>query len=83
MKLPVSFKQFKKDPMKAVLYLALGAIMYLYIDNKMIMNDRVNELVIQNKVLVIKTDSLQKQVMTLSIKLAEISIKKEVNNNEN
>jgi len=74
-KLPVSFNQFKKDPMKAVLYIALIAIMYLYVDNKMIMNDRVNDLMLQNKELVIKTDTLQKQVMTLSIKLAEISAK--------
>jgi hypothetical protein len=32
----VSFEQFKTDPSKAILYLALGAIMYLYIDNKMV-----------------------------------------------
>jgi hypothetical protein len=71
-KLPVSFDQFKKDPMKAILYIALGAIMYLYIDNKMIMNERVEDLMQQNKELVIKTDTLQKQVFALSIKLAEM-----------
>ena len=74
-KLPVSFDQFKKDPMNAILYIALIAIMYLHIDNKVIMNDRVNDLMLQNKELVIKTDTLQSQVMTLSIKLAELSNK--------
>lgn len=32
----LSFDQFKSDPTKAILYLALAAIMYLYIDNKMV-----------------------------------------------
>jgi hypothetical protein len=32
----VSFDQFKNDPSKAILYLSLCAIMYLYIDNKMV-----------------------------------------------
>ena len=35
MKLPVSFNQFKKDPVKALLFITLSAIGYLYIDNKM------------------------------------------------
>jgi hypothetical protein len=36
MSFTVSFEQFKKDPIKAVLFLALAAIIYLYIDNKMV-----------------------------------------------
>ena len=35
MKLPVSFNEFKKDPVKALLFITLSAIAYLYIDNKM------------------------------------------------
>jgi len=35
MSFPVSFKEFIKDPIKAMLFLCLIAIMYLYIDNKM------------------------------------------------
>ena len=35
MKLPVSYKEFKKDPVKALLFITLSAIGYLYIDNKM------------------------------------------------
>lgn len=77
-KLPISFDKFKKDPIKAILYLALIAIMYLYIDNKMIMTERVKELSIQNKEFVIKIDTLQKQVVSLSIVVAKLS----KNNNE-
>ena len=35
MKLPVNYKEFKKDPVKALLFITLSAIGYLYIDNKM------------------------------------------------
>ena len=35
MKLPVSYKEFKKDPVKALLFITLSAIGYLYVDNKM------------------------------------------------
>ena len=35
MKLPVSFNQFKKDPVKALLFITLSAIGYLYVDNKL------------------------------------------------
>ena len=34
-KIPVSYKEFKKDPVKALLFITLSAIGYLYIDNKM------------------------------------------------
>ena len=34
-KMPVSYKEFKKDPVKALLFITLTAIGYLYIDNKM------------------------------------------------
>ena len=34
-KMPVSYKEFKKDPVKALLFITLSAIGYLYIDNKM------------------------------------------------
>jgi len=43
-KLPVSFDKFKKDPMKAVLYLAIVAIMYLYIDNRLTYKGQIDYL---------------------------------------
>lgn len=35
MKLPISYKDFAKDPVKGILFIALSAIGYLYVDNKM------------------------------------------------
>ena len=35
MTLPISFKEFSKDPVKGVLFITLMAIGYLYVDNKM------------------------------------------------
>ena len=68
----VSFDQFKKDPMKAILYLALGAIMYLYIDNKMVTSDQISYLMDQNTTKDVKIDKLQEDIMKLSVKIAEI-----------
>lgn len=34
MTLPISFKEFSKDPVKGVLFITLLAIGYLYVDNK-------------------------------------------------
>ena len=72
MGLKVSFDEFKKDPMKAILYLALGAIMYLYIDNKMVTSDQISYLMEQNTTKDVKIDKLQDDIMNLSIKIAEI-----------
>lgn len=40
--MPVSFKDFSKDPVKALLFITLSAICYLYIDNKMNYQDQVD-----------------------------------------
>lgn len=42
--LPISFKEFAKDPVKAILFLSVIAIMYLYIDNKMVYKEQINKL---------------------------------------
>lgn len=68
----VSFDQFTKDPMKAVLYLALGAIMYLYIDNKIVHNRQIDYLMTQNEIKDEKIEKLQDDVYKLSVKIAEI-----------
>ena len=39
--LPISFKEFSKEPVKGVLFIALIAIGYLYIDNKMTYSDQI------------------------------------------
>ena len=43
MSFPVSFKEFAKDPIKAILFLAVIAIMYLYIDNKLVYKNQIDK----------------------------------------
>ena len=34
MKFPISYDQFKKNPIKAILFLVLIAVVYLYVENR-------------------------------------------------
>ena len=38
----ISFKEFAKDPVKAMLFIALIAIGYLYLDNKSVYQDQID-----------------------------------------
>jgi outer membrane murein-binding lipoprotein Lpp len=60
---PVTFKEFSKDPVKAVLFLALMAIMYLYIDNKMTYKNQIKDLTSQVQKLENKVDTLQNKLI--------------------
>lgn len=62
MKMPVSFKDFAKDPVKALLFITLSAIAYLYIDNKMNYQDQVD---LCNS----KTEKLENRVFEMSKKM--------------
>lgn len=70
--LPVSFDKFKRDPMKAILYIAIVAIMYLYIDNRITYKNQIDYLMDQNRAKELKIEQLQRDVTALSIKIAEI-----------
>jgi hypothetical protein len=41
MPLPITIKEFFQDPIKAILFLSLSAIMYLYIDNRMVYKSQI------------------------------------------
>lgn len=69
MTLPISVKEFFKDPVKSVLFLALTAIMYLYIDNKMVYVDRIKD---QGDRII----TLESKVEELHNKILEITTKK-------
>jgi hypothetical protein len=43
MALPVSFEQFAKDPLKAIMFLVVFAVGYLYVDNKMNLNSQIEK----------------------------------------
>lgn len=65
MTFPLKFKEFAKDPVKGVLFLSLIAIMYLYIDNKMVY---INQIEKQEQ----RIEKLEKQVMELQEKIFEV-----------
>ena len=65
MALPIKFKEFVKDPVKGILFLSLMAIMYLYIDNKMVY---VNQIEKQEQ----RIEKLEIQVMELQEKLLKV-----------
>jgi len=43
MKLPVSFEQFVKNPISAIAFILVIVVGYLYIDNKMVYKEQLNE----------------------------------------
>lgn len=43
MKLPVSFEQFKKSPVTAIAFVLIVVVGYLYIDNKMVHSQQLDE----------------------------------------
>ena len=61
---PVSFKEFASDPVKAILFLAVIAIMYLYIDNKVVYQDVI---IAQG----VRIEKLEGQVEILTNKLLD------------
>ncbi len=78
MKLPVSFDQFQKNPVAAIAFIALVAIGYLYVDQKMTSETiddrcqtRVNELEA-------KVDKYTEHIRRLDSALAYTSAKNEM-----
>ena len=78
MKLPVSFDQFQKNPVAAIAFIALVAIGYLYIDQKM-MNRKVDDRC-QTRVneLEVKVDKYTEHIRRLDSALAYTSAKNEM-----
>jgi hypothetical protein len=64
MSLPITIKEFFQDPIKSILFLSLIAIMYLYIDNRMVYKSQIER---QEK----RIEVLEKQVEDLQNKLLE------------
>lgn len=60
--LPISFKEFAKEPVKGVLFVALLAIGYLYVDNKFTYNDQIEK---QSQ----KIDKLEAKIDILTMQL--------------
>jgi len=67
MALPITFKQFVTDPIKATLFLALIAIMYLYIDNKLVYTKQIEKQETRITKLEGKIEELQNKIINLSL----------------
>jgi len=65
MQIPVSFKEFAKDPVKALLFLTICAILYLYIDNKMMYTSLIEKQ--DNRIILLedKVDHLYTKLNTI------------------
>lgn len=77
-KMPVSYKDFAKDPVKALLFITLSAIVYLYVDNKMNYQDQVDECVAAQQRHEQKIDDLTEHVRVSDSALAVATTKLKV-----
>jgi len=68
MKLPISFDQFKKNPIAAIAFLLVIVVGYLYIDNKTVYAQQLDE----HKV---RIEKLEKEELMMEERLEEINQK--------
>lgn len=77
-KMPISFEQFSKDPVKGLLFIVLIAIGYLYIDGKMnyqgqIVKHEEKIVVLENKVDLLST-ALKRSDSCLAVAVTKLEI---------
>ncbi len=80
MKLPISFEQFSKDPVKGLLFLVLLAVGYLYVDNKMNYQGQVENCGKTVEKLQTKLDGLEERLRKSDSTLARAAAKLEILN---
>jgi hypothetical protein len=62
MKLPITFKEFAKEPTKAIMFLCILAIGYLYIDSRMNYTRQIEQQGLKIEKLEMKIDELTQQL---------------------
>jgi len=60
--MPISFKDFSKDPVKGLLFIVLMAIGYLYVDGKMNYTGQIEKQAKRIEVLEVRIESLGNQL---------------------
>jgi outer membrane murein-binding lipoprotein Lpp len=80
--LPISFKDFAKEPVKGVMFLCLVAVGYLYVDGKMSYNSQIKKQgekieVLESKVDVL-TNQLRRSDSALSAAISKINTLQEL-----
>jgi|TARA_R110000751_G_scaffold162293_1_gene268771 hypothetical protein len=70
MKLPISFDQFKKNPITAISFVLIIVVGYLYVDNKMVHSqqledhkDRIEKLELDEKDLEVRLDKMNEKLL--------------------
>jgi|TARA_R110002020_G_scaffold113252_4_gene260559 F0F1-type ATP synthase membrane subunit b/b' len=71
MKVPVSFEQFKKNPISAIAFLLVIVVAYLYVDVKSVLTERIDELKIEISTIKNDYEDLQDKYLELIEKLKE------------
>jgi hypothetical protein len=80
MEMPISFKDFAKDPVKGLLFLVLIAVGYLYVDNKMNYTSQIEKCGVNVEQLTKKVDLLDERLRKSDSTLARAGAKLEMLN---
>ena len=80
MEMPISFKDFAKDPVKGLLFLVLIAVGYLYVDNKMNYTSQIEKCGANVEQLTKKVDLLDERLRKSDSTLARAGAKLEMLN---
>jgi len=78
MALPVSFEQFAKDPLKAIMFLVVCAVGYLYVDNKMNLTSQIEKCDKNVEQVYKKVDVLEERLRKSDSTLARAGTKLEM-----
>jgi len=78
--MPISFKDFAKDPVKGLLFLVLIAVGYLYVDNKMNYTSQIEKCGVNVEQLTKKVDLLDERLRKSDSTLARAGAKLEMLN---
>jgi hypothetical protein len=65
MKFPISFEDFIKDPIKAIMFLVLVGIVFLYVDNRMVYKEQIEAQKVRINKLEQDVEKLQETVVKL------------------
>lgn len=78
MKLPISFEQFSKDPVKGLFFLVICAVGYLYVENRMNYTSQIEKCDVNVVNLTEKVDNLEDRLRKSDSTLARAGVKLEM-----
>lgn len=80
MKLPISFEQFAKDPVKGLLFIVIVAVGYLYVDNRMNYTSQIDACSTEQQSLRIEINIVKEQLRKSDSTMARAAAKLELLN---